>query len=411
MEQSARVIVALLVLMLSPALVAEQRPAVSESEALRLFLEESPHARKVPLASREVEAEMRGRSLLANPEIGYAIEDAGGVRDEFLTFQQEIPITGRRHILLESAEAAARSARLGAESELAAATHSLRTAFFEVIYREKSVALLREGAARIQRAVEILAAREREGESAGYDRLRAEQELAEVRLTLSEAEVALATARARFGAYFEPSRAMSSAPLRGELDPETDLPDESLALEEALLRRGDLASLRASSEHWQHEARAASRSKYPEPTISAGWKRTEALDVSDTGFVASLVVARPVFDRGQLESARARASRQRTELDLEALERQVRFEVGATLAKERAARAALERHGREVIARSAQLRQIAELAYEEGESGILDLLDAYRVSLATEMRALALRHEAKRAEINRDRALGAEVTR
>ena len=83
----------------------------------------------------------------------------------------------------------------------------------------------------------------------------------------------------------------------------------------------------------------------------------------------------------------------------------------AALARERTARQVAERQGEEILLRAGELRRIAELAYEEGEAGILDLLDAYRTSLATELRALTVRYEAKRAEIDRDRAMGVEVNR
>ena len=58
---------------------------------------------------------------------------------------------------------------------------------------------------------------------------------------------------------------------------------------------------------------------------------------------------------------------------------------------------------------AAELADIANAAYEEGEYGILELLDAHRVVLGAELRLLELSAAARRAAINLDLAVGREV--
>ena len=69
---------------------------------------------------------------------------------------------------------------------------------------------------------------------------------------------------------------------------------------------------------------------------------------------------------------------------------------------------AARQYERDVERRAGELRRIAGLAYDEGESGILELLDAYRTSLRMEQLALEARFEAKRTAIELDRVLGSE---
>ena len=88
----------------------------------------------------------------------------------------------------------------------------------------------------------------------------------------------------------------------------------------------------------------------------------------------------------------------------------MRAEVLAALARERAARSAWQQ-GEQSVSRVAQLRSIAALAYREGESRVLDLLDAYRSTLDVERSARELRYEAKLAELETDRAMENEVLR
>jgi cobalt-zinc-cadmium efflux system outer membrane protein len=410
MASSMRAPVATSLFLTLSAIAMASGESITESGAVRLFIEQSPNARTIPLIQRSVEEEGRAVARPHNPSVAYQVEDAADVRDEFLTFEQPLPVTGRRGLMRRSADAAASAARLAAERDLLVGAVGVRFAFYEVLYRDRELALLREGAARLERIAQILARREREGEGSGYDLLRAEQELSQSETDIARAEGELAAARAEFGAFFDPERRMHGARLDGDFEPSRPLPETEEAIERALANRNDLAALRADRERFEIERRAARRQRFPEPTLAAGWKRTKAPGVHDTGFVAAVTVPLPVFDRGRSVATRAEADRNRAELGAETLRREIRADVQAALAREQAAREVARRHDETMVRRSVELRRIGQLAYDEGESGILELLDAYRTSLEAELRALTARHEAKRAEIDSDRAMGLEVT-
>ena len=55
---------------------------------------------------------------------------------------------------------------------------------------------------------------------------------------------------------------------------------------------------------------------------------------------------------------------------------------------------------------AAELASIARVAYEEGEYGVLELLDAHRVTLGAVLRELELLAAARRAVIELHRAVG-----
>lgn len=408
MEWSWRAHAAFVLTVLSTS-VPPASGAVTEAEAIRIFLEQSPQARRVSVIEQTVDAALRVETRVANPNVAYQVEDAAGVRDEFLTFQQELPVTGRRGLLNERAEVAASAAALGAEADLRGAVYSLRNAFHEVSYRQRVLKALREGGEFLQQTVAILERREREGEGSGYDVLRAEQELAELRMTTAEADTALSAAKLRFGGFFDPALNMSAVSLEGDLGPTGPVPDPAQATESALERRLDIRSLSAEQERLDLEYRAARRRRFPEPVVTAGWKRTEALGLSDAGYIAAVTVPLPFFDRGRFESARAAAEGARVELEAEILRRRIRADVQAAVTRERATREAADRYGEDIERRAVELNRISRLKYDEGESGILELLDAHRTSLTMQLRALGARYEAKVAEIHRDRVIGNEV--
>lgn len=408
MEWSWRARVAFVLVLLSIS-VAQGSGAVTEPDAIRIFLEQSPQARRVAVIEQAVDAEFRVEARVANPSIVYQVEDAAGVRDEFLTFQQELPITGRRGLLNDRAELGASAAAMDAEEDLRSDVYALKQAFHDVLYRQRALETLREGGDLLARTVEILQSRETEGEGSGYDVLRAEQELADLRIAIVEAEAALSAARSRFGSFFDAALSMEAASLQGDLEPTGSVLDAQQATDIAVAQRLDLQSLSAERERLDLEYRAARRRRFPEPLLTAGWKRTEALGLSDTGYIAAVTVPLPIFNRGRFDSARAAAAGERVDLETEILKRRIRSEVQAAVAREHAAREAADRFGQDIAQRAVELNRIARLKYDEGESGILELLDAHRTSLTMRLRALATRYAAKVAEIDRNRAMGNEV--
>jgi len=79
MEYSWRVRVVLVLAVLSSSAAPASTNTVTEAEAIRIFLERSPQARRVQVIERTVDAESRVETRVANPDVAYQVEDAAGV--------------------------------------------------------------------------------------------------------------------------------------------------------------------------------------------------------------------------------------------------------------------------------------------------------------------------------------------
>ena len=159
------------------------------------------------------------------------------------------------------------------------------------------------------------------------------------------------------------------------------------------------------------EAAAGRRLKLPEPSLVGGIKRTRIRGITDTGYAFGVELDIPVSNRGQAETAQFAATAERLSADQDALrlriERDVRAaHLTATLTRQQA-RAYIEG----ATAAGEELARIARLAYEEGEQGILELIDAHRVALAARLRGIDLLGNARQAEIALGRVVGSEVIR
>ena len=381
---------------------------LTEEQALARMRMEHPQVRVLHFTVLELEAEARERSLLANPTVSYTREDAGVSVDDFLLVTQELPVRGRVGLLGEAAGQAATTAEARADADLLAFETQLRLVFTDLLLAQERIGVLEGGLSKLNRLVDVLRAREAEGEGSRFERLRAEREVADIETDLETVGIARLMAQARLAAFFAPGTDSSGLTAVGRLGDGATMPGLDSLLTQALERRPDYRALTFEEARWETERRAADRLRFPGASVTGGLKRSGSSAARASGYAVTATVAVPLFNRGQAQVARAEAARARVVAE--------RLVLGARIESEvRAAYAAATRYGALAdsyrvgsVDRAAELAAIATAAYEEGEYGILELLDAHRVTLGAQLRLLALSAAGRRAAIELDRAIGGE---
>jgi len=371
---------------------------------VRLIDEFARSPRRVALdeAVAAVEAEGRGRALLSNPNVVYSREGAGFT--EFLQLEQTLPFSGRRKLLERSGEA--RTAAAGASRDAAWWDQriALRFAFYDLVAAQQRVSALGGTLFALRELTAILATRERLGEGSRYDRLRGEREISEVAADLGAAEAAVAASLGRVRAF---------VPATGTATGSLDVPEIALTVEELVSRslaaRAELRAVEGTLATLALERQAADRLRRPDPTVNAGMKRANTGLANDTSFVAGISVPIPSFNRGQYEVARISAEERSFVAVRESIVRRVRAEIAGAYEAVAARRRALAGYRTTQTLGGAELVRIARVAYQEGELGILELLDAVRVERLARLREIDLAAAAKAAQLELDRAAGLEV--
>ena len=390
----------------TPQLPAQE---LTEEAALRRFEAESPQVRALRAGVEVVRAEMRGRSLAPNPTVAFTREVAGGTKDDFFLVQQALPVTGRLGLLRRAGQAAVNATQAESNYALLQLRSDLRLAFYDLLLAQEREVVLRRGVVELEEVVRILRLREQEGEGSTFDRLRAERELADIGAELGAAEVLRAQAQSRLASFFAPGTEASSLTAKAEFSSRGPLPPLPQLVARALAARSDYKAREWQMERLRFERNAAQRKRIPEPVLTAGSKTVRALGIVSRGYVVTLTVPIPLFNRGQTEAARARADYRRVQAERDALRQRIETKVTAAHAAARIRRRTANTYVRELGEKGIELARIAQIAYQEGEQGILELLDAQRVSLLSQLRALELSASAKQAEIELDRAAGEEV--
>jgi cobalt-zinc-cadmium efflux system outer membrane protein len=382
---------------LVPSVAASQDR--TEREIVELIVRGGPQARVIRAESEITRREQLARLAYANPALTYSRESAGFT--EFLQAEQALPIFGTRAALSRAGVAATAAAEADRDARLWLLRSEAAAAVARVVAEQGRLELVRGQVREVERLIEILRTREREGEGSRFDRLRAEQELRETHQLLTAATVALTEARVSLaGMLPRDAPPISITPVRWPQ--QLSLPIETLVTR-AASTRAELRAFQQLSQRAGFEADAARRGRLPAPSVFAGMKRADDAGRRETGGVFGLTVSLPLFDTGAREAARWEAERVRTEAERTAIENRIRGEIAGASEVLAARQTALSQ---EQQAAAEELVEIAEVAYREGEVGILELLDAVRTAARARIRSIDLRLDARLAQIALERAVG-----
>lgn len=385
--------------------------SLSEADAVARALASSPRLRAARARSAQVAADERARRTVANPSIRVQQESAAGVRDRFVLVEQELALDGRRGLLAQAAVHAVGAADAQVLADAQVVRRDTRAAYTQLLAAEARERVLANGLTTLEALTERLRAREQAGDGSAFDRLRTERELADfmadrrataTAVSVARAQLAAAIGESAGGATLTASDDLARLPAPATLD---------TVLDAARTRRPALRAAQADIDRLTFERRAAARLSWVQPFVSGGWKQTDDGGRADSGYAFSLGVAVPVFRRGVAETTSIANALLGAEATRDAVTREIDTEVRVAHAQAVDGRARAAAYAEEALARSRDLVRIATLAYDEGEIGILELLDAHRTLLGAELRTLDLRVEARLAAIALDYSTAEEVMR
>jgi cobalt-zinc-cadmium efflux system outer membrane protein len=176
----------------------------------------------------------------------------------------------------------------------------------------------------------------------------------------------------------------------------------------AELTRGEPAALQHEITAAGFAERAAARRMVPEPEVVAGTKSSN-IGRGDVGSVLAVHATIPLFDRAKPERAVARAQLAQAEARAELFRVRVRSEIASWRAVVIERRDAADRYRATATDSATGLERIAQVSYDAGEKGILELLDAYRTGSSARVRLVALDAATRLAEIELEFVSGWEI--
>lgn len=278
----------------------------------------------------------------------------------------------------------------------------VRRSFYQVLRREaearqatENLQLVEDLRRRIQVRVDV-------GEVGRLELVRAEAEVAAARTLASSAQLQQVTAVAQFRAAVG-GGLDTAVHVVGSLDPPAALPALEALRQEARQRHPALQ--RAGAEVRQAEARMDYERalRLPQPTI---W--TE-FDYSSPTYRAGVVVPVPVWNRRQGPIAEADAVLRQVGAEARAREIEILAALDGAYERYMVATQQVALFEQGLLREAEEALRAAEVAYQLGERGILDVLDAQRVLRAVRLNFLNAHYERQAALIDLDELRGHDL--
>ena len=366
------VVVVSLVALASPAVPQE---TLSEAQFIAPFGAEHPALVATSEGLAEAEAALARASVLANPRLGYELENPEGSRQTTFSLSWAPPLDGRRGL----AAAAARAGLAAAQTDRALRMIQVRLAA-RAAYAEWATAVDRHRAigelfSVVDGISTRMTTRARAGEESGLAAGRIALTASALAGERAASQAALARAEAAARAW-RPDLPAGAVPARPSLS--------DGAVGNSDVRWSDV--LQKELEQARLEERLAGRF-WSAPELQAGWQRLDTAGAPSSGPILSANVAVPLFDRNR--GARAAAARRRVAAE-------ARLTLAATAEGSRVAGAEASFQALADAARMAEestrgvaaLVEAATASFAAGESTVTDLLDVLRSASDARTRAV-----------------------
>jgi cobalt-zinc-cadmium efflux system outer membrane protein len=377
-------------------------------------------------AAREAVAVAAGRERQAgafpNPTISYQREQTSGDgqtnSQNIASIDQPIELGGARGARV----AVAQFRRQVAEARLAAAQaqldHDVTRAYALAVAADRRATLAEQAASAFGRARTVSQARLVQGDVSGYSHRRIQLEAARYAGLFAEARLERRKARLALASL-----------LASPADSATSIRDTDLTLEDSLFvsavvlsddslhvlaarHRAELRVATLEAGATAAEARLAARERLPVPTLTAGIKNEQVVGGDDfSGFVASVSLPLPLWDRrrGAIEAASAESRRRVAEVEV--VRRRIAREVVEAAAALRAVDEQLDLLRPQLGAESQAALRAAQVAHSEGEISLVEWLDVVRAYQEAEATFASLRAESLIRRAALERAVGVPLAR
>lgn len=375
-----------------------QSLTLTESEALARISPDSPHIRAIRAEVDVARVDVVAAGRWPTPRSTVTRESVAGVTEYLAMVSQPLPITGLRGLEVEAASARVAASSGRVDDQIRRVKADLRVAFAGLVSAQRKERELATAVDRLRVLTDVLSTREAAGAAAGFDRLRAEQEL----LDLEMDGVLAATDRARYQAvlssFFDDSVEATRIVAVDESTAPVPVPPLPELLEMAESSRGGLVALTHEIDAAGLAGRAADRRLVPVPEIVAGTK-SSSVSGAGMGTVVSVNVSLPFFARARPERALAVAREAQARARRDAFRRALQGQIAALRVTVVERRAAAARYRAEGVTGADEVERIAQISYDAGERSILELLDAYRLGSTARLRLAALDASVRQAEI------------
>jgi cobalt-zinc-cadmium efflux system outer membrane protein len=401
-------------------------------DALEIFRTKGLDLLIADAAVQSAEGDVRIASGLYNPSVGLgrgqsttydpALCSTPGCSD--ISYQASVSeqglifdfLTGKRHLRIKVAKATLEAAKLSRSDAFRTLSFALKQQYVATSLAKASLDYAKESRESTGETLHLVDVRYKAGAVSEADVARAEAAKLEAEQAHDQALQALAQAKATLAFLLG---------VRGAV-PEFDVGDEFLnvrlpapleaATQDSLLQRArserpDLKVAEAQRARAQAAVSLAERQRIPDLPLSLAYTKegTGQSAIQPPTTTVSLSLAVPLFYQNQGEIAKAKADLRIQELQKAKLEAEVVSDVTGGYAGFVGARGRAERMEGRLLDRTKRARDLVQVQYEKGAASLLELLDAQRTLISTNVERLQDLNDYWTAIFQLEQAVGTEL--
>ena len=326
--------------------------------------------------------------LRANPTVGYSgTQTISENSDEHLIFISQTLITANKRALnRQVVNEALRVQLFQLEAQKYRVATDVRVRFYDALTSQRRVALVGEFLSVVDKGVELAKVRERSNEGSQLEVVQAEQQQAETVLLLEQAE-------ASYRAAWRELTALVGCPELPLGDLSGQLPHSGEELDWDALGDATIAEspeyLVALSQLSQAQANYQRHSVQAVPNLN--FHLASGVDKSTDAGVIDFEVGAPipVFNRNQGNIAAARAEIARASREVERIEQSVKARLASVSRDYNVNLAAVNKYQARILPSSQKALELAEIAYQSGETSFVQVLIARSAYFNTNLQYLA----------------------
>ena len=361
----------------APGGAQEAVVSLSLQESLERFARNSPELGLARSRLRAALGNARQGRAIPNPTASITNEDLGQSSERYFNLSQRVDFFWEGGSRGRRAEARVSEARAAFQVDSARMALDLKRAFVDAWRQARVLSALGEVDGVVAEVLDDARIRFELGDLAGYDLRRLRLARASVGRRLMRADVALAEAERRLGSLVVADVSLPRIrPEGGSLEAgvvRSERVDFGDAVDRALALRPELAAARSATEALSAEATLARTSMLAGSAVTGGFKQQSD---GRSGLFLGVQLPIPLLDRrgGAVDAAQAEVDGSESRLDL--LRLVVAREAALADSRLRGAQRQQALLGDSGVAEAAELLSTARVAYDEGEVGIVELVDA-----------------------------------
>jgi len=387
-----------------PATAQVAPPALSLADAIDRAMAHNPAIAAARLATAVDQAGLAVAGERPNPEVTAEFEKE--TPRQGFGIAMPVELGGKRSRRLDVGRAALRAGEAEAEATIVQVRNDVRRAYFDALVADARLTVLRDARDLARRARDTAQTRFDNGDAPRLEVLQAGLAFAASENDAAAAEGALTATRARLNALLgQPLGAVQT--LSSPLEVRAPVPLD-VALNLARTGSAELTVVDRRLDEQRARLALAQALRTPDLTPSATLTR-DAQPEFRYGWRAGLSVTLPLFATHRAGVLVEQATLDQLAAQRHAVESRIAGDVTAAAATAEVQRLACERYRDVILPQAQQVEQLAQDAYQLGQTGISALLQALQSSRDVRLRALDATAQLHTALADLERAIGAPL--